>query len=63
MLFNSYVFLFLFLPIALLGWYLLNRARLYRTACVFLTAMSLWFYAYFNLSYLYIILGSIAVNY
>ena len=63
MLFNSYVFLFLFLPLVLLGWYSLNRARRYRAACVFLTGMSLWFYAYFNYYYLFIILASIAVNY
>ncbi|WP_130837762.1 MBOAT family O-acyltransferase [Lachnoclostridium sp. Marseille-P6806] len=63
MLFNSYIFLFLFLPLALGGWYFLNHLRLHSAALLFLSAMSLWFYAYFNPSYLLIILASIAVNY
>lgn len=63
MLFNSYIFLFVFLPIVLLGWYGLNHFGLRRLACAFLTAMSLWFYAYFNSSYLFIILFSMAANY
>jgi alginate O-acetyltransferase complex protein AlgI len=63
MLFNSYIFIFLFLPLALLGWYTLNHFRFYRTACAFISLMSLWFYAYFNKKYLLIILFSIAMNY
>lgn len=63
MLFNSYIFIFLFLPIALLGYFILNRAKHYEMAKWFLTGMSLWFYAYFNISYLGIILASIALNY
>lgn len=63
MLFNSYIFIFLFLPIALSGYFLLNRLKHYETAKWFLTGMSLWFYAYFNISYLSIILFSIALNY
>lgn len=52
MLFNSYIFIFLFLPLVLLGWYLLNGKKLYRTAKYFLAGMSLWFYGYFNVYYL-----------
>ena len=63
MLFNSYVFIFLFLPLALAGYYLLNYLKKYRAAGVFLTGMSLWFYGHFNKSYLFIICGSIAANY
>lgn len=63
MLFNSYIFIFLFLPAALLGYFLWNRLKHYEIAKWFLTAMSLWFYAYFNISYLGIILASIALNY
>ena len=48
MLFNSYIFLFLFLPLALAGWYLLNRFRQYKLAQGYLIGMSLWFYAYYN---------------
>lgn len=63
MLFNSQFFIFIFLPICLLGWYLLNKFKLYRTAMIFLIGMSLWFYGYFNPSYLLIIAGSILGNY
>ncbi len=63
MLFNSYIFIFIFLPLALLGWYTLNHFRQYKLANVFLACMSLWFYGYFNASYLVIILASIVMNY
>lgn len=63
MLFNSYIFIFLFLPLALLGWFGLNYLKLERLAQGFLVAMSLWFYAYFNISYLWIILISCLWNF
>lgn len=63
MLFNSYIFIFIFLPIALIGWYGLNRLKKYKLACLFLSGMSLWFYAYFNVRYLTIILCSICLNF
>ena len=63
MLFNSYLFIFLFLPIALSGYFLLNRLKHYTVAKYFLTGMSLWFYAYFNISYLGIIAASVTFNY
>lgn len=63
MLFNSHVFIFLFLPIAFSGYFILNSFRRYSAAKFFLTGMSLWFYAYFHISYLWIILFSIAINY
>ena len=63
MLFNSYIFIFLFLPITLLGWYFLNSKKAYQTAKFFLAGMSLWFYAYFNYYYLLIIVASILGNY
>ena len=63
MLFNSYIFVFVFFPICLLGWYGLLRAGRPSAAKAFLLAMSLWFYGYFNLAYLLIMVGSIVVNY
>lgn len=63
MLFNSYFFLFLFLPLALAGWFLLNRCRQYKLAQGFLIGMSLWFYAYYNVSFLWVITGSCIFNY
>lgn len=63
MVFNSYIFILLFLPLCLLGYFSLNRFQYYRVGLVFLTGMSLWFYGYFNPSYLPIICGSVIVNY
>ena len=63
MLFNSYIFIFIFLPLTLLGWYGLNLHKKHTQANVFLSGMSLWFYGYFNVYYLAIILSSIGLNY
>ena len=63
MLFNSYVFIFAFLPISLLGYFLLNHSGKNRVAKCWLVLCSLFFYGYFNPSYLWIILASVAVNY
>lgn len=63
MLFNSFVFIFAFLPITFLVYFGLNRMRHYTAAKVALVVASLYFYAFFNWSYLPIILSSILVNY
>lgn len=63
MLFNSFVFIFLFLPITFLAYFGLNKIRHYNTAKAVLVIASLYFYAFFNWSYLPIILSSIIVNY
>lgn len=63
MLFNSFEFLFCFLPIAFAGYFLLNRIKKYQWANFFLMAMSLYFYGYYKISYLWIILCSILLNY
>lgn len=63
MLFNSYLFIFLFLPVALLGYYGLNYFKMFRMSNVFLIGMSLWFYGYYNKNYIVIICGSIVINY
>lgn len=63
MLFNSYIFIFLFLPLTLIGWYTLNRIKAYKSAKFFLAGMSLWFYGYFNIYYLAVIIVSILSNY
>lgn len=62
MLFNSYIFVLFFLPIALIAYFGLNRMGRYTMAKVTLVCMSLWFYAYFHVSYLFIILGSVLFN-
>ncbi|MCR4615045.1 MAG: MBOAT family protein [Clostridiales bacterium] len=63
MLFNSYIFIFLFLPVTVAGWFLLNKTKASLPPKIFLLAMSLVFYAYFNIKYLPIIVVSIAANY
>ncbi|RKI92029.1 MBOAT family protein [Parablautia intestinalis] len=63
MLFNSYIFIFIFLPLTLVGWYMLNHFKAYEAAKFFLAGMSLWFYGYFNIYYLAVIIASILGNY
>ena len=63
MLFNSYIFILLFLPLCLIGYFGLNHFRRYTLAMAFLLGMSLWFYGYFNSSYLLIIVSSIVLNF
>ena len=63
MLFNSYEFIFLFLPITLIIYFTLNRYGKNNIAKGWLVIASLYFYSYFHLSYLYLILSSIIVNY
>ena len=62
MLFNSYLFILLFLPLTLLGYYGLNRRNV-RAGLLWLLAMSLWFYGYYNPVYLLLIGGSVLFNY
>lgn len=62
MVFNSYLFLFIFLPVTLVGWFGLNRVN-YRAADYFLIGMNLWFYGSFSPWYLLILAVSIGMNY
>jgi alginate O-acetyltransferase complex protein AlgI len=62
-LFNSYVFIFLFLPLTLLAFYGLARARLGVAAVYALIIASLVFYAGWNYRYLPLLGFSIAFNY
>jgi alginate O-acetyltransferase complex protein AlgI len=63
MLFNSAVFLFSFLPIVLLGFYLLGACRMRRASVGWLVVASLFFYGWWKLSYLWILLFSVGLNY
>ena len=62
MLFNSYIFLFGFLPISLLATYLLGRWR-QRAAKIALTVLSLGFYAWWRPIHLPLLLFSIVFNF
>lgn len=62
MLFNSYGFIFLYLPIVLLGFFWLARTS--RTfAAGWLALASVFFYGYWNPAYVGLLLGSIICNY
>ncbi|MGJ0495353.1 MBOAT family protein, partial [Aliarcobacter cryaerophilus] len=63
MLFNSYEFIFLFLPITFILYFYLLSQRLILGAKIFLVVASLFFYGYWNFSYVPLILLSIFVNY
>ena len=62
MLFNSYEFIFAFLPVTLLGFYLLG-ARQRDWALLWLTLASLFFYAWWRPFNVLLIAPSIAINY
>jgi len=63
MLFNSFAYLFLFLPIVLCVYYTLNRCQSVMAAHYWLVGASLFFYGYWNPIYLPLIAGSVTVNY
>lgn len=63
MVFSSYIFIFAFLPIVLIGYFLLSKTKSTIFQHLFVLISSLVFYSYMNLSYLPVILVSIVVNY
>ncbi len=63
MLFNSYGFIFVFLPIALFGFYAIGSKSHHRTATAWLVGCSLFFYGWWNPAYLSIIIISMLFNY
>lgn len=63
MLFNSVFFIIVFLPLSLIGWFLLQRLEKPVFAKIFLVGMSFWFYGYYNVSYLWILSFSMLMNF
>jgi D-alanyl-lipoteichoic acid acyltransferase DltB (MBOAT superfamily) len=63
MLFNSYIFLFLFLPVVLSLFHALRQLQLQRSAFAFLAAASLAFYAWWSLWGLLLLLVLMSLNY
>lgn len=61
--FNSIVFILLFLPFSVLGYYVLSLTPLHRLRLPFLILMSLFFYGRAQMSYIPLLLGSIVANY
>ncbi len=63
MLFNSYVFIFAFLPVTLAGYFLLGALNQTRFAKMWLAAASLFFYGWWNPAFLLLLGASILVNF
>jgi D-alanyl-lipoteichoic acid acyltransferase DltB (MBOAT superfamily) len=64
MLFNSHIFLFVFLPLTLLGFYLLGRLPRGKTLCLgWLLAASYLFYGYWNPPFLLLLVGLTLANF
>jgi D-alanyl-lipoteichoic acid acyltransferase DltB (MBOAT superfamily) len=62
MLFNSYSFIFVFLPVVFTGMFLLGHHS-HRLAALWLSMASLAFYAVWDTRFVLLLLGSIAFNY
>ncbi|MFA5216010.1 MBOAT family protein [Sulfuricurvum sp.] len=63
MLFNSYEFIFFFLPITFGIYFWLNKKRLTQASKGWMVFASLFFYSWWNIIYLPLILGSILFNF
>ncbi len=63
MLFNSYIFIFIFLPISLIGFFVIGKRGHHRIATVWLVGVSLFFYGWWNPAYLGLIILSMLFNY
>ena len=63
MLFNSYEFIFFFLPITLGIYFWLNKKRLTSASKAWMVFVSLFFYSWWNAIYLPLMLGSILFNF
>jgi alginate O-acetyltransferase complex protein AlgI len=63
MLFNSYIYLLLFLPLCLAGFYWLRNSQRHEGSLLWLNLCSLAFYAWWNPAYLPLLLVSIAINF
>lgn len=63
MLFNSYLYIFLFLPVVYGGFLWLTRVTSYKWVVAWLVSASLFFYGWWNPVYLILLSGSILVNF
>ncbi|MCV3348828.1 MBOAT family protein [Campylobacter sp. RKI_CA19_01128] len=63
MVFSSYEFIFIFLPITLIIFYMLKKFNHVQSAKLFLVLASLFFYAFWKVEYVLILLLSMSVNF
>lgn len=63
MLFNSFAFIFAFLPITIIIYFFLNKQKLTLASKAWLVFTSLFFYGWWNIKYIPLILGSMLFNF
>ena len=63
MYFNSYIFMLAFLPITVLGYYLINRIKKYQLGHLWLLGASLVFIGYLNVYYVLITTVCVLIGY
>ena len=63
MLFNSFSFILIFLPLVLIIYFLIFKNFNREHLKIFLILSSLFFYAYWKIEYIFLILFSIGVNF
>lgn len=63
MIFQSYIFLFVFFPVLFIIYYILIKKRKRNWADIFLSAMSILFYAYGNVKLVYFLVFEVILNY
>lgn len=63
MLFNSYVFIFIFLPLSVVVFWLISGNGNHRSAIIWLVVCSLFFYGWWKISYLLLLTSSIFFNF
>ena len=63
MVFSSYIFVLVFLPIVVITYYLLSKIKNGIYQRIFLILASFFFYGYYDVKYLFLIIISIIINY
>lgn len=63
MLFNSYIFILLFLPVTFAGYHILRKFCAYEASIKFLVFASVFFYGWWNYRYVILIIISIILNF
>lgn len=63
MVFHSYIFILVFLPMTIIGYYILDRKGALQARQIWLITMSLVFCGYFSVQSLFVLLMSVIVNY
>ena len=63
MYFNSYIFMLAFLPVTLIGYFLINRTKKYQLGQIWLIFASMIFIGYLNIGYMAVTAMSVLLGY